>query len=65
VNWHDSAQEIDYDIQNSSTSGTVEIDAESAIQLEIEWLLVNSMSLRVEFDNGKQVWASEKPINVG
>jgi hypothetical protein len=65
VNWHDSAQEIDYDIQNSGTTGTLEIDAESAIQLEIEWLLVEDTDLRVEFDNGKQVLASEKPVEVG
>ena len=64
MNWHDSAQEIDYDIQNSGTTGTLEIDAESAIQLEIEWLLVEDTDLRVEFDNGKQVLVSEKPIDL-
>jgi hypothetical protein len=65
VNWHDSAQEIDYDLRNSGTSGTLEIDAESAVQLEIEWLLVEGSGLRVEFDNGNQVWASEKPVDIG
>jgi hypothetical protein len=65
VNWHDSPQEIEYDIQGTGTSGTLNVDAESAIQLEIEWLLVDSTDLRVEFDNGKQVWASEKPVTVG